>query len=439
MRASEHSFAGTGLWMTSFRIFRTRPRFRTGFQRPTRDQPEGVKGFRAGREKRLSHNTRMKITAIETVHLAKGVTVHAGPIQWLWVRVHTDEGLVGLGETYPLPMAEKAVIHGSLARVLLGQDASQIDRLWQEMMLAISYSGWAGAEMRAISAVDIALWDLAGKAAGKPVYQLLGGASRPAIRTYNTCYDYVSFLDQPVRLARELLNMGIRAMKIWPFDPIAKETGGQWISAEQMRRGLEPIRQIREAFGDQMEVAMEFHGYWNLPSAIKIAQALEPYAPMWLEEMLPQDNLAAYRELSQATRLPLCLSERLMTRWQFREVLENRAARYIMPDLSWCGGISEGKKLAGMAETYYLPIAPHNCGGPVLHIASAHLAANVTNLFVCESVRRHYLDEYKGVVTNTLPSKDGYLPLPEGPGLGVELAPEVWQRPDVVVDRTDRA
>jgi galactonate dehydratase len=237
----------------------------------------------------------MRITAIETIHLRRGITVHAGPIQWLWVRIHTDSGLTGLGETYPHPEAEKAVVHRSLAPVLLGRDPSQIDRLWADMLQAVSFSGWAGAEMRAISAVDIALWDLAGKVANLPVYQLLGGASRAAVRTYNTCYDHIDFLTEPVRLASELAKSGIHAMKIWPFDPMAKETGGQYITPDQIRRGIEPLRLIREEFGDSMEVAMEFHGYWNLPSAIRIAQALEPFAPMWLEEMLPQDNLAAYQ------------------------------------------------------------------------------------------------------------------------------------------------
>jgi L-alanine-DL-glutamate epimerase-like enolase superfamily enzyme len=378
----------------------------------------------------------MRITAVETIHLRRGITVHAGPIQWLWVRIHTDSGLVGLGETYPHPEAEKAVVHRSLAPVLLGRDPSQIDRLWADMLQAVSFSGWAGAEMRAISAVDIALWDLAGKVANLPLYQLLGGASRGSIRTYNTCYDHIDFLTEPVRLARELANSGIHAMKIWPFDPVAKETGGQYITADQLRRGIEPLRLIREAFGDSMDVAMEFHGYWNLPSAIRIAQALEPYAPMWLEEMLPQDNMAAYCELAAATRLPLCLSERLMTRFGFRELMENRAARIIMPDICWCGGISEAKKIASMAETHYLPIAPHNCGGPVLHVASLHLAANVTNLFILETVRRHYLDEYRGILTHTLPPLDGLFALPPGPGLGVELCAEVMARDDVQVERT---
>jgi L-alanine-DL-glutamate epimerase-like enolase superfamily enzyme len=379
----------------------------------------------------------MKITAVETIYIPRGVTVHVGAITYLWVRIHTDEGIIGLGESYPNAEAEAAIVHSRLAAVLLGRDPSAIDRLWADMFLAVSYSGWAGAEMRAISAVDIALWDLLGKAMGQPVYKLLGGASRQSIRIYNTCYDRVDFTNEPCQLARELLASNVRAMKIWPFDPIAKETGGNHISAEQLRRAIEPLRLIREEFADAIEVAIEFHGFWNLPCAIKIAAALEPYKPLWLEEMLPQDNLAAYAELARSTDIPLCLSERLMTRWGFRELLENRAAQIIMPDVAWCGGISESKKIATMAETYYLPIAPHNCGGPVLHFATAHVAANLTNLFIMESVRRHYNEEYEGLVTRKLvPEVSGELSLPPGPGLGVELSSEVLARKDAVVKRS---
>jgi galactonate dehydratase len=377
----------------------------------------------------------MKIVAIDLIRYERSLTVHAGAIDWLWVRLHTDEGLTGLGETYPLAAAEQSVIRRSLAGVLLGRNPLAIDRLWADMFRAVSYSGWAGAEMRAISAVDIALWDLAGKAAGMPVYQLLGGASREAIPIYNTCYDRIDFLREPERLAAELLAAGVTAMKIWPFDPIAQETGGVSLTAEQLQRGAEPLRRIRRQFGDRIDVAIEFHGYWNLPSAIRIAQALEEWRPMWLEEMLPQDNLAAYRELAQATRLPLCLSERLMTRWGFRELFDLGAAQIIMPDVAWCGGISEAKKIASIAETWYRPVAPHNCGGPVLHFASAHLAANLTNLYLLETVRRHYQEEYEGLLTAVLAPAGGKLPLPPGPGLGVELSADALRRPGVSLER----
>ena len=376
----------------------------------------------------------MKITALELIHYYRGIRVHAGTIDWLWVRIHTDEGLTGLGETYPCSDSEAAVIRRSLGPVLLGRDPSQIDRLWADQLLATSYHGWAGAEMRAISAIDIALWDLAGKTAGQPIYKLLGGASRDSIPIYNTCYDQIDFNTDPVRLAGELLASGVQAMKIWPFDQIALETGGHSLSAAQLRQGLAPLEKIRAAFGDRIDVAMEFHGYWNLPCATRIAQALEPLTPMWLEEMLAQDNPAAYRELANRTRLPLTISERLMTRWGFREVLANGAASIIMPDLCWCGGLSEAKKIASMAEVSYLPVAPHNCGGPVLHQASAHLAANLTNLTILETVRRHYLDEYYGLLTASLEPVNGRLLLPSGPGLGVDLDPGLLNRPNVKVE-----
>lgn len=379
----------------------------------------------------------MKITAVETIYLSRGVTVHAGPIQWLWVRVHTDAGLTGLGETYPWPEAEAAIVRRALAPVLLARNPLDIDRLWADMFERISFSGWAGAEMRAISAVDMALWDIAGKAAGMPVYQMLGGASRERIRLYNTCYDHIDFLTEPVRLAESLFKSNIRAMKIWPFDPIAKETRGQYITREQMKHAAEPLRLIKAEFGDEMDVAMEFHGFWNLCCAKLIAEELEQYRPMWLEEMLPQDNLSAYAELAESTRLPLCVSERLMTRWGFRELLDNRAAAIVMPDISWCGGISEARKISTAAETAYRPVAPHNCGGPVLHAATLHLAANATNLFICESVRRHYAGEYRGIVDRTYPAVEGWMPLPDGPGLGVELTKEALARSDAVIARME--
>lgn len=377
----------------------------------------------------------MRITGVETIRLKKGIRVHAGPIGWMWVRIHTDAGLIGLGETYPHPASEQAVVLDRLAPKLIGQDPLAIEKIWADLFLEVSYSGWAGAEMRAISAVDIALWDLAGQAAGLPIVTLLGGPCRERIPIYNTCYDHLDFLTQPVELAGSLLDAGIRAMKIWPFDPLARQTGGQSISAAQIREGAAGLEAIRLKYGDAIDVAMEFHGYWNLPCAIEIARALEPLSPMWLEEMLAQDNMGAYKRLAAATRLPLCISERLMTHWQYRELLELDAASIIMPDIAWCGGITAARKIAALAETYYLPVAPHNCGGPVLHWASTHFAAAIPNLRILETVRRHYLDEYDGLLESMLLPSGGFLPVPSEPGLGVKLNPERISQEDVEVRR----
>ena len=380
----------------------------------------------------------MRITAVETILYSTGVVVHAGRIAWLWVRLHTDEGVVGLGETFPSGEGERAIVEKHLSRVLLGQDPRDIERLWQDMYLAVSFPGWAGAEMRAVSAVDIALWDLAGRASGQPVWRMLGGKCRDRIRTYNTCYDHVyDFNTHAGRLAEDLLSTGITAMKIWPFDRAALRNRGQYLTKEDMLEGLGPVQQIHEAVGDDMEIAMEFHGYWNLPSAVRIARMLEPYNIMWLEEMLPQDNAEVYARLASQVRQPLCLSERLMTRYQFREIMENGAAQFIMPDIAWCGGFTEARKIASLADTYYLPLCPHNCGGPIQHAASIHLAAHVPNLFILESVRRHYLKEYAGLVNDAMPAEDGFLPVPDSPGHGMDLDPAVFKREDVEVRRLE--
>lgn len=367
----------------------------------------------------------MKITRVETVELREGTVVHVGSVGWVWVRIHTDEGLVGLGETFPATPAEKAILLNDLAPRLVGRDPGDIESIWHDLFLAVQYRGWAGAEIRAISAVDMALWDLFGKSCKLPVYQLLGGRCWDSVRIYNTCYDDLfDFNTQPIELARDLHASGIRAMKIWPFDAIARRNQGQSISAEELEEGLAPVRQIREALGSEMEIAVEFHGFWNLPCATKIAKALEACKVMWLEELLPQDNLATYKTLAGRVSSPLCISERLLTRWGFREVLENGAASIIMPDVAWCGGLTEARKIANWAETYYLPIAPHNCGGPVTHFATWHLAVATPNLFVMETVRRHYSDRFLRVATSSGAPVGGRLGIPSGPGLGVELKPE---------------
>jgi galactonate dehydratase len=384
----------------------------------------------------LNRKDNVKITQIETVELPEGTAVHAGTIGWLWVRVHTDEGIVGVGETYPATASEKAVVLKDYAPLLIGREPRDLEAIWQDLFVAVQFRGWAGAEIRALSAVDIALWDLSARSANLPLYRLLGGQCWESIPIYNTCYDDAyDFNTHPAELAKDLLAAGVSAMKIWPFDEVARRNRGQRISLAEMKQCLEPVRKIREACGDRMQIAMEFHGLWNLPAAIKIARALEPYGVMWLEEMLPQDNLAAYAVLAREVSQPLCISERLATRWGFRELLENGAARVIMPDVAWCGGLSEARKIAFAAETHYLPVAPHNCGGPVLHFASWHLAMATRNLLILETVRRHYADRFVPYVTLAGAPEDGKLGVPPGPGLGVDLKPDLVASGRVRVER----
>ncbi len=379
----------------------------------------------------------MKITAVESILDPKRPLL-------VWVRVHTDAGLAGLGETFQSPTAVARVVHDTLADVLIGQDPTRIELLWHHMFKVVHYAGYAGAEMRAISAIDIALWDLLGKSTGRPVYELLGGASRDTIPIYNTCAsegpyaDHEAFHNDPARLARELLACGIRAMKIWPFDDAARRTLGQNISPAELEYGVSKFRAIREAVGDEMEVALEGHCQWNLPSAIRIAQAVEPFRPMWLEELMLPDDPQATRQLRLATRTPLVSSERLMTRFGYRPVIEAGAADIVMFDIDWSGGLTEARKIAALAESHQLPVAPHNPGGPVSNIVTAHFCASVYNMFIMESVRAFYLTWFAEVLTHNLVAVDGHFPLPPGPGLGTELSAKFLERADLVREVSDR-
>ena len=385
----------------------------------------------------------MKITKIETIRLEE----HPNP-NILWVQVHTDEGLVGLGETFWGAQTVEAHIHEYVAPRLLGRDPLAIDRIAKDL---VGYLGFrsTGAEVRGNSAIDIALWDLYGKYVGQPIAQLLGGFSRQSIRTYNTCagsqyirkpngsvktwaatttetYDDLNgFLHRADELALELLADGITAMKIWPFDSYAAETDGHYISNADLKAALVPFEKIRKAVGDKMDIMVEFHSQWQLLPAIKIARALAPFDTFWHEDPIRMDSLASLVRYEKASTAPICASETLGSRWAFRDLLETGAAGVIMLDLSWCGGLSEARKIAAMSEAWHLPIAPHDCTGPVVLCASTHLALNAPNALIQESVRAFYKTWYGELVT-ALPTVDkGRITVPPGPGLGLELAPDI--------------
>ena len=395
----------------------------------------------------------MKVIKIETVRLDEFPNL-------VWVRVYTDEGLVGLGETFFGARAVEAYLHETVAPYLLGQDPLQIDRHARALYGYLGYRS-SGVEMRGNSAIDIALWDLFGKSTGLPIYQLLGGASRDRIRIYNTCagYRYVrarpeqavnnwglpdsavaasegpyedldAFLHRADELALSLREEGITGMKIWPFDPYAEASNGQDIAAADLDRALEPFRKVRSAVGNDMDIMVEFHSLWNLPTARRIAATLEQFSPYWYEDPLKGDNLDAIATFARATRVPVTISETLSTRWSFREVFARDAAGIAMLDLSWCGGISEAKKIATMAEAHQLPVAPHDCTGPIVLIASTHLSINLPNALIQETVRAYTTGWYKELVTALPPIQDGFISSLDGPGLGAELLPDLTRRPD---------
>ena len=374
----------------------------------------------------------MKIVGIETLLTNHPLVPHTGRNRWLWVRIYTDEGLVGLGETFPDGFPEAACIHGTLARVLLGRNPLDIEALWWDMFTTFEYYGWAGAELRALSMIDLALWDIAGKHLNLPLYQLLGGKLQD-VSVYNTCYDReFDVQTQAGELAELLVKQDIGMMKIWPFDRFAAARHGQVIFDDEIRSGLDPIKQIRKRVGDKIQIAVEGHGYWNLGSAVRIARALEPYNIVWLEDMLRQTDLHGYCELARSTSIPLCLSERLMTRWQYAPVLRARSAQIIMLDIAWTGGISEARRICAMAETEHLPVTFHNSGGPVLCSASAHLATATHNLLNVETVRPYFAD-YSLCAQGYPRIQQGYLRLSDAPGLGVVLNPRLAESRDLIV------
>jgi galactonate dehydratase len=395
----------------------------------------------------------MRISRIETLRLDEFPNI-------LWVMVHTDSNLVGLGETFFGAQAVEAAMHETVASQMLGADPLAIERHSRQLLQ--NYVGFksTGAEIRAVSAFDIALWDLFGQVTGQPVYQLLGGRCRDTIRAYNTCagYRYVrakpvqrtenwglghspagpyedldGFLTRADELAESLIAEGYTGMKIWPFDFAAEASNGTDISTVDLRRALEPFEKIRKRVGDRIDIHVELHSLWTVPAAIKIAKAIEPFLPYWFEDPIRPSNLDALLQFRQSTPVWTTASELLSTRWAFRELFEKRAVSVAMMDIGWCGGLSEAKKIATMAESYELPIAPHDCTGPVVLAAGVHLSAASPNTLVQEVVRAFYHSWYQELAIDLPPLQGGYIRPLDKPGIGVRLRPGLADRPDAHV------
>ncbi|MFY7947649.1 MAG: enolase C-terminal domain-like protein, partial [Gemmatimonas sp.] len=300
----------------------------------------------------------MKITAIETLRLGEHPNL-------LWVRVHTDEGLTGLGETWFGAAAAEADVHDRIAPMVLGEDPQRVEHLNRRMRPYVGFCG-TGAEMRALSAVDVALWDLFGQATGRPLVDCLGGATRASIRVYNTCAgpSYVSktsavrpenfglggpagagrryedldaFLHRADELAASLLEMGISSMKIWPFDLAAGAVDGMDISTEDLKRGLEPFEKVRAAHGQRMRLKAELHGLWGLTAAKKICAALEPLGMDWVEDPIWMDRPGELAALAAATRAPLAGGETLGGLGQVQALIDTRAIATPIIDVTWGG------------------------------------------------------------------------------------------------------
>jgi len=348
----------------------------------------------------------VKITKLETF-LVKP--------RWLFLKMHTDEGIVGLGE--PILEGRALTCQTAVKELepwLIGQDPTRVVHLWQAMYKHAFYRG-GPILTSALSGIEQALWDCYGKSLGLPVYKLLGGPTRDRIRVYGTAGGRDP--ESAAQSVRAAVAQGFNAIKTGPAGP----RNGRIIESPAVTaRVVETFAAMREAAGSEVDLAIDFHGAISPQTAKRLIAALEPYHPFFIEEPVQCQNVDVLADLAHSTSVPIATGERLYTKWGFREVLEKRAASILQPDLSHAGGIMETRLIAGMAEAYYAGIAPHCPLGPIALAACLQLDAAIPN-FLCQEGGRI---TGEGYIKTPFRHESGFLPLPTGPGLGIELDEE---------------
>lgn len=355
----------------------------------------------------------MKVTDI------KIFTVDAFRTNWVFIKVYTDEGIDGVGEA-TLEYKEKA-LWGAVEHIkeyLIGQNPLDIEKHWHAIYRDAYWRG-GPVLMSALSAVEMALWDILGKSLNVPVYQLLGGKCHDKVRIYaNGWFAGAKKPHEFGEKAKIAMERGITALK---WDPFGKNYMN--ISNADLTEALECVDAVRSAVGNKVDLLIEGHGRFNIPTAVKIAKELEQFSPMFFEEPVPPDNLDALKEVKDRSPVALSAGERLYTRWDYNEFFEKLPADYIQPDVSHAGGIMELKKIAAIAEAKYIPFAPHNPSGPVANAATLQLAACCPNFCILE-IMYSDVDYRKDVTDEKLEYKDGYITIPNKPGLGIEINEE---------------
>jgi galactonate dehydratase len=349
-----------------------------------------------------------------------------------YVRIETDEGVCGTGEC----------VHGGggiaeliaeMKQSLVGENPLNVEMLYEKLRRRYLFDGaLAGNVVTALSGIDIALLDLAGRALGVPVYQLLGGRYRDRVRIYADCGGGRERTpESAAEKAKWVVEQGFTAVKFDiddARDPAKRDPWNWSVSGQELSRMVATVAAVREAVGDAVDLCIDMHGRYDISAAVQVARALEPYRLLWLEEPVPPENVPAMREVKRRAAVPLCAGENLYLRWGFRDLIEQQAVDVVMPDLPKCCGLTEGKKIAALAEMYYIAFAPHNVCGPLGSVASAHCCAAVPNFLVLEW---HWLERphWHDLVLSDPPLiRDGYLHVPDGPGLGVQLNEEAARR-----------
>jgi L-alanine-DL-glutamate epimerase-like enolase superfamily enzyme len=386
----------------------------------------------------------MKITRVDAVTFRKDLQIGGGSgsrqegPEWCWIQLHTDSGLIGTGETYPWDHGQIGALKDH-ARQLLGRDPRDIDGIWRTLYFNMAMRSAGGADMRILSAINMAQMDILGQATGMPLYRLLGGKTRPRVRVYNTTTDYWAFDNlkmgpDTAKIVRFLMDYNITAMKIYPFRAPEK-----YLSNEAIEQGLKWIREIRDIAGNKMDIAVDCWANFDFTSAKRLAHALEPYNIMYLEDAMLNINAQSYAELARSTSVPICMSETLATRYQYREFFEQKACNVAMYDVCWCGGVTEAKKIADMADAYMIPTSPHTCGGPLLYTCATHLSVAAPNFLIMESNYWKYAHQFPRFVENAPKPVQGHVTAPELPGIGLKIRPEIFRNGDATVETVAKA
>ena len=372
----------------------------------------------------------MKITRVRPWLVSGPPAESSSPLSYNFVQVETDEGLTGWGEItrYPGAIANRtmrAALH-EVGQFLEGEDPGQIEAIWHKLLRAFTYVGTRGATTALISGIDIALWDIKAQALGVPIYELLGGAVRDTIPLY-THFQYARTVEQMAENAAGEVARGSRAIKTDPFMAAGGLSNVTYIDG-QIERSVENtavamIAAIRDAVGPDIEVLIDAHALYNVPTAIRLANRLAPSGITWFEEPCPPESYDALEQVRAQVPVRISVGERLYTRYEFLPVLTRHLTDYVMPDVTWTGGISELKKIATLAETFYIPISPHDASGPINVMAGAQVMMSVPNFYRLEAMRvdMHF---YNAFLEEPLQIRDGALIVPNLPGLGIRLNPE---------------